>query len=89
MISAPARVRLRRKEDGAMDDPCIDWRARAVAAEAMLARMELLVYSDRPTVQNPNGTTWRDRAIRAEEEAQKCRNVLPMHISRILYAGEG
>jgi hypothetical protein len=55
----------------------------------MLARMELLVYSDRPTVQNPNGTTWRDRAIRAEEEAQKCRNVLPMHISRILYAGEG
>jgi hypothetical protein len=55
----------------------------------MLARMELLVYSDRPTVQNPNGMTWRDRAIRAEDEAQKCRNVLPMHISRILYAGEG
>jgi hypothetical protein len=55
----------------------------------MLARMELLVYSDRPTVQNPNGTTWRDRAIRAEAEAQKCRNVLPTHIERILYAGEG
>jgi hypothetical protein len=55
----------------------------------MLARMELLVYSDRPTVQNPNGTTWRDRAITAEEEAQKCRNVLPTHIERILYAGEG
>jgi hypothetical protein len=55
----------------------------------MLARMELLVYSDRPTVQNPNGTTWRDRAIRAEEKAQKCRNVLPTHIERILYAGEG
>jgi hypothetical protein len=55
----------------------------------MLARMELLVYSDRPTVQNPNGTTWRDRAIRAEEEAQKCRNVLPTHIARIMYEGEG
>ena len=89
MISIPARVRLLRKEDGAMEDPCVDWRARAVAAEAMLARMELLVYSDRPTVQNPNGTTWRDRAIRAEEEAQKCRNVLPTHIERILYASEG
>jgi len=89
MINIPARVRLLRKEDGAMEDPCVDWRARAVAAEAMLARMELLVYSDRPTVQNPNGMTWRDRAIRAEEEAQKCRNVLPTHIERILYAGEG
>ena len=89
MINIPARVRLLRKEDGAMEDPCVDWRARAVAAEAMLARMELLVYSDRPTVQNPNGTTWRDRAIRAEEKAQKCRNVLPTHIERILYAGEG
>jgi len=89
MISIPARVRLLRKEDGAMEDPCVDWRARAIAAEAMLARMELLVYSDRPTVQNPNGTTWRDRAITAEEEAQKCRNVLPTHIERILYAGEG
>jgi len=89
MISVPARVRLRRKEDGAMEDPCVDWRARAIAAEAMLARMELLIYSERPSVLNPNGMTWRDRAIRAEDEAQKCRNVLPTHIERILYAGEG
>ena len=70
-------------------DAITDWRARAIAAEACCARMELLVYAERPSVSKPNGVTWRDRAIRAEEEAQKWRNVLPTHIARIMYETEG
>jgi hypothetical protein len=51
--------------------------------------MELLVYAERPSVANPNGLTWRDRAIKSEEDARLCRNALPAHIARILYEGEG
>ena len=68
---------------------CVDWRARAIAAEALVARLELLVYADRPSVTNPSGTTWKARAERAEEEARKCRNILPRRIERIMYEGEG
>ena len=68
---------------------CVDWRARAVAAEAMLARMELLVYADRPSVDNPGGTTWMARAATLEHELKKCRNVLPRRIEAIMYEGEG
>lgn len=71
------------------DDPCIDWRSRAVAAEALSARLELLVYAERPSVDSPTGVTWRERAERAESELKLCRNVLPMHIERLLYSGEG
>jgi len=70
-------------------DAITDWRARAIAAEACCARMELLVYAERPSVANPNGVTWRDRAAKAEEDARLCRNALPAHIARLLYEGEG
>lgn len=68
---------------------CADWRARAVAAEAMLARLELLVYADRPSVENPSGTTWMARAHSLEGELKKCRNVLPRRIEQIMYETEG
>lgn len=68
---------------------CTNWQARAVAAEALVARLELLVYAERPSVENPSGTTWRAKAERAEEEARKCRNILPRRIERIMYEGEG
>lgn len=70
-------------------DPYSDWRARAIAAEALVARLELLVYAERPNVQNPSGVTWINRARLLEDDLRKCRNVLPKHIDQILYEGEG
>ena len=42
-----------------MPDECIDWRSRAIAAEALVARLELLAYADRPSVNNGGGMTWK------------------------------
>jgi hypothetical protein len=74
---------------GPMSDETCDWRARAICAEALVARLELLVYADRPSIENPTGTTWMARASAMEQDLQKCRNVLPKHIARLLYEGEG
>lgn len=75
--------------EGRAVNDCIDWQARAIAAEALAARLELLVYAERPSVANPSGQTWRTRADILADELQRCRNVLPRRIERIMYEGEG
>lgn len=72
-----------------MPDECIDWRSRAIAAEALVARLELLAYADRPSVGNAGGMTWKSIAERATEELRICRNAMPLHVARALYEGEG